>query len=294
MSVPNEIIVAQDINAAPLKANFDYLSLKAETNESLIENLNPSAAQYDNGVFSGGLIASQSGTNLTYTAGLAIVNFTNYYKSTLTQAFAGEAADTYYVEMSADGTVDIYTSTDSSRTNLNTVVWNGSGFTSVGTADRTVLYGDAQFVVLAGRTGGQTVKGGTATGEHLVLESTNHGTKGTVKIKTASMQNKLTDQTGAALTLDTTHSLIVCNTTSNAITLTLPDANTVIGQVYDVYVKTVTSSNDVTIACAAGDTFNLNGDNRITLTEEDFVQIVALDASRWYIRINHNAVLSTV
>jgi len=45
-----------------------------------------------------------------------------------------------------------------------------------------------------------------------------------------------------------------------------------------VYVETVNSSNDVTIACGAGDTLNLAGNNRITLTEEDFVQIVVQEA----------------
>lgn len=294
MSLPYTISSGQDVNAAPLQGNFENHETRMATLEDQSDNLQANADMFDNGVFVDGLAASQSGTNLVYSVGGLIVNHTYYYKSTLTQAFSGESADTYYVEVSSDGTVDIYTSTSTARTNLNTVVWNGSGFTSVGTADRNELYGDDSFVVLDGRTGGQTVKGGTATGEHLVLESTNHATKGTVKIRTSSIQEKLTNQTGVALTLDTTHSLIVCDSTSNAITLTLPDANTVIGQAYDVYVKTVNSSNDVTIACGAGDTFNLAGNNRLTLTEEDFVQIVALDANRWYVRINHNSVLSTV
>ena len=294
MSLPYTISAGQDINAEPLQGNFENHETRIATVETMIDDLQCSADTFDNGVFSGGLTASESGTNLIYSAGGAIVNHTYYYQDALTQAFAGKAADTYYVEMDTDGTVDIYTAHVSTRTNFNTVVWSGAGFTSVGTGDRNVLYGDDQFVVLAGRSGGQTVQGGTASGEHLVIESTNHATKGTVKIRTASTQEKVTNQTGAALTLDTTHSLIVCDSTSNAIALALPDANTVIGQVYDVYVKTVNSSNDVTIACGAGDTLNLAGNNRITMTEEDFVQIVALGANRWYVRINHNAVLSTV
>jgi len=292
--LPYTITAGQDVNAAPLQGNFENHETRIATVEEQLDDLQASADMFDNGVFIGGLTASIVSTSLLYTAGGAIVSHVYFYKSTLTQAFAGEAADTYYVEMDTSGAVDIYTSTSAARTNLNTVVWNGSGFDSVGTADRNELYGDDNFVVLAGRSGGQTVQGGTAASEHLVLESTAHGTKGTVKIKTASTQEKVTNQTATTLTLDTTHSLIVCDTTSNAITLTLPDANTVIGQVYDVYVKTVNSSNDVTIACASGDTFNLAGNNRLTLTEEDFVQLVALDANRWYVRINHNAVLSTV
>ncbi len=40
--------------------------------------------------------------------------------------------------------------------------------------------GHTQFVVLAGRSGGQTVQGGTGAGEHLVLESTSNASKGLV------------------------------------------------------------------------------------------------------------------
>jgi len=37
-----------------------------------------------------------------------------------------------------------------------------------------------QYALLAGRAGGQTVKGGTASGDDLTLQSTNHATKGTI------------------------------------------------------------------------------------------------------------------
>lgn len=40
--------------------------------------------------------------------------------------------------------------------------------------------GHTQFVMLAGRSGGQTVQGGTGAGEHLVLESTANASKGLV------------------------------------------------------------------------------------------------------------------
>lgn len=43
--------------------------------------------------------------------------------------------------------------------------------------------GHTQFVMLAGRSGGQTVQGGTASGENLVLESTANATKGSVLTK---------------------------------------------------------------------------------------------------------------
>jgi hypothetical protein len=49
--------------------------------------------------------------------------------------------------------------------------------------------GHTQFVMLAGRAGGQTVQGGTASGEHLLLESTAHVTKGFIKAKDTLVPN---------------------------------------------------------------------------------------------------------
>lgn len=49
--------------------------------------------------------------------------------------------------------------------------------------------GHTQFVMLAGRAGGQTVQGGTASGEHLLLESTAHVTKGFLKAKDTLVPN---------------------------------------------------------------------------------------------------------
>ncbi len=43
--------------------------------------------------------------------------------------------------------------------------------------------GHTQFVMLAGRAGGQTIQGGTAASENLILESTSHATKGDVFTK---------------------------------------------------------------------------------------------------------------
>lgn len=43
--------------------------------------------------------------------------------------------------------------------------------------------GHTQFVMLTGRSGGQTVQGGNAAAENLILESTSHASKGTVQTK---------------------------------------------------------------------------------------------------------------
>lgn len=51
--------------------------------------------------------------------------------------------------------------------------------------------GHTQFAVLAGRAGGQTLQGGTAASENLVLESTAHATKGQIQLadKTVPVTN---------------------------------------------------------------------------------------------------------
>lgn len=62
----------------------------------------------------------------------------------------------------------------------------------------TVGLGDddhTQYALLAGRSGGQTFKGGTASGDDLILESTSHGTKGHIEVKDPIL---LPDQAGAA------------------------------------------------------------------------------------------------
>jgi hypothetical protein len=43
-----------------------------------------------------------------------------------------------------------------------------------------------QYALLAGRSGGQSIVGGTGAGEDLVLDSTSHGTKGDIAVKNAS------------------------------------------------------------------------------------------------------------
>jgi len=58
--------------------------------------------------------------------------------------------------------------------------------------------GHTQFAMLAGRAGGQTLQGGTAATEHLVLESTSNASKGEVKVK-----DVLTPFTNAAVDIGT-------------------------------------------------------------------------------------------
>jgi len=128
-----------DVSAAPILANFEGIDVRLVSVENVIANVTVDARTYGNGVFPSGLAASQVGTTLQYSAGVLVNNNIIYSKSVTIVEFAGQAANTYYVEADSAGDFDIYTSKSVARTNLNTVVWNGTGFTSVTEADRTVL-----------------------------------------------------------------------------------------------------------------------------------------------------------
>jgi len=100
----------------------------------------------------------------------------------------------------SDGTTSISSATLQSLRDINvgvgagfTIFWDGSKWaaslpdTEITHSDLSGLTtGDAghtQFVMLAGRAGGQTIQGGTAASENLILESTAHATKGQIQLK---------------------------------------------------------------------------------------------------------------
>jgi hypothetical protein len=59
---------------------------------------------------------------------------------------------------------------------------------------------------LSGRVGGQTLRGGSGTGDSLILESTSHATKGSVRIRNTQVQAFVVEQdggTGPTLIIDT-------------------------------------------------------------------------------------------
>lgn len=54
----------------------------------------------------------------------------------------------------------------------------------------------SQYALLAGRSGGQTLIGGTASGNNLTLQSTSHGTKSKILIGTLSAYDEVNDRLG--------------------------------------------------------------------------------------------------
>ena len=63
----------------------------------------------------------------------------------------------------------------------------------------------AAYAILAGQSGGQTLKGGTGSGDDLTLESTSHATKGTIKLNgiVANINPSLTYDTDCAVWVET-------------------------------------------------------------------------------------------
>lgn len=104
----------------------------------------------------------KDGTNTFTIADLMTLRSANFRDSgRTTPAVAGDAL--FY-----DGTQWLASAPDTEITH--------SSLSGLTTGDA----GHTQFALLAGRAGGQTLKGGTAASENLTLESTNHATKGSI------------------------------------------------------------------------------------------------------------------
>lgn len=270
---PTQIASGQDADAEPVQGNLDAINGRLNSVEAVIDNIVVDADCYANGVFPDQLTASQSGTNLLYTSGIAIVNNVTHYKSSITVAFLGEAADTYYVEMDAAGDTDIYTSHDSARTNLNTVVWNGTSFDSVTTADRNVLATYQEIIDARG----------TYDSVEDRLDAVDDGT--------TVLGEALLAQTTASLTLSTTHKNVNLNTTSNAITVTVPLASSYLGKSFTLYVGTAVSAHAVTLARSGSDVFISDGSSYTgaIMTLHDVIEIKAMASGVWLV-VNHYGV----
>jgi hypothetical protein len=119
--------------------------------------------------------------------------------NTLTLGTAAARWSTVYLGTGIhDGTTSISSATLQSLRDINsgvaagmTLFWDGSKW-AASAPDTEVDHGSisglsdddhSQYMLLAGRAGGQALVGGTASGEHITLESTAHASKGFVKTK---------------------------------------------------------------------------------------------------------------
>jgi len=302
LTYPGKPEAGTEMKAEEVRANLEGLDNRLSSVETTIDNLTTDAQTYGNGVFPDGLSASQVSTQLQYTTGSLICNHLFYAFTTLAIDFLGYSADTYYVECDASGNVDIYTSKSSSRTNLNTVVWNGSGFDSVTEADRNVLATYQEIIDARGLFDTLEFRLDDMTSDiainttHSTGDGSDHADVATntsdistlqtdvnnIEDGTTPIPHKITNQSGASLAITSAHDTIVCDTTSNAITLDLPDASTVLGYEFTIFLETYGSGNDVTVNCASGDT--LDGTNSVaTLVSGSILIIRAISDNRWLI-----------
>lgn len=86
-----------------------------------------------------------------------------------------------------DSVNDVYLATDP-----NTAI-DHTSLTNLTTGDA----GHTQFALLAGRAGGQTLNGGTAASENLILDSTAHATKGKIRAKSGIVPDSSTLDLGS-------------------------------------------------------------------------------------------------
>lgn len=270
---PGVPVAGTDVEAAPILANLEGLDVRTSAVETVIDNITVDARTYGNGVFKDGLAATEVGTELQYSVGGLVVNHVYYPKTSLTVDFNGKAADTYYVEAPAGGVVAIYTAHDVARANLNTVVWDGSTFTSVTTADRNELSTYQEII--------------DARGTHSDLDARLDA----IEDGTTPLAKAVLNQSSATLTIGATHNTIICDTTSNGITVTLPAVAGYIGKDYTFYLKTHSSGNTLVINTNAADTYD-GTNTTATLTLGDMFIIRGIGGNRWMILDSTGVVLS--
>ncbi len=80
--------------------------------------------------------------------------------------------------------------------------WRGSAYLGSSHSALTNLANDdhAQYALLVGRSGGQTLEGDTASGGNLTLSSTHHATKGKILLGSASAYDQVNDRIGIGVT----------------------------------------------------------------------------------------------
>lgn len=176
-------VTTTGVNTITGQLNIDNLRLDANTISST--NLNGDITLSPNGT---GLIILttelQPGTDATYPLGDTTHRFTDLFLS-------GSIGDG--TTLISQATLQSFRDANVSATAGMTLFYDGSKW-NASLPDTEITHsslsglttGDAghtQFVMLAGRAGGQSIIGGTAAGEHLTLESTSDASKGKVKTK---------------------------------------------------------------------------------------------------------------
>ncbi len=77
-------------------------------------------------------------------------------------------------------------------------------------------------------------------------------------------------------------SLVHCDTTDNAITVTLPPVGSVAGKIFTVYLKTDPSGNDVTVEDYQNDSLAWSDVGDITQADADDCDVLMSDGIAWH------------
>jgi hypothetical protein len=170
--------------------NIDNIRLDANTISTTNANGDLTLSPNGSGVVSFTKAASPSGDN-SLPLGAAALRWTSLYLST--GISDGTNAITIADLLSLRSTPYRDTARTLPAQAGDTIFWDGSKWlasvpdTEIAHASisglTTTDAGHTQFVMLAGRAGGQAIQGGTAASENLTLESTAHATKGSIKVK---------------------------------------------------------------------------------------------------------------
>ncbi len=144
----------------------------------------------------------------------------------------------------------------------------------------------SQYALLAGRSGGQTVTGGTASGENLTLTSTSNGTKGKIVLGSASTYDQANDRLGLGTTspsykldVSQTNGTTVDNFRLNNFGVTWNAADAGITKINSLF-TTVVSHTSGSIGQARGVHSNMSftGNGGTTSTDIGFLTTLAVSS----------------
>jgi hypothetical protein len=170
-------------------------------------------------------------------------------------------------------------------TSSTMLVYNGTAWVDLGITDHGALDGKddddhTQYALLAGRSGGQTLYGGTDSGDNLVLYSTSDATKGQIDLmdEIDANSNKIvglatpTDATDAA-TKGYVDQLIQGAEWQDSVLD--KDASTPPGgdSAGDRYIVAAAGNANITAVTQGTKTFELAGDQSSTVTASDILRI---------------------
>jgi len=133
-------------------------------------------------------------------------------------------------------------------------------------------------IKLEGDGAGSDIKLGANDEVSIYHDGTDLALDGPVKTY-AGVTRKVTTQTTATLTLDATHHVVLCDASSNAITITLPAAASHSGREY--YIKATNTTSSVSIDTNGSETIDNNSSTR-TLALYSTMKIVS-DGTEWWI-----------